>query len=147
MNFNPKHFLWDEKDGIGTVTLNRPERKNPLTFESYAELRDAFRALPEKKGIKVKVMNLSTIKPLDEEAVVKLAKETRAIITVEEHQIAGGMGSAVSECLAKYYPIPIEFIGVQNKFGQSGTPAELVEHYEMGVSHIIKAVEKILTRR
>lgn len=101
----------------------------------------------EKKGIKVKVMNLATIKPLDEEAIVALAKEARAIVTVEEHQIAGGMGSAVSECLAKYYPTPIEFVGVQNKFGQSGTPAELVEHYEMGVSHIMKAVEKVLTRR
>jgi transketolase len=101
----------------------------------------------EKEGIKVKVMNLATIKPLDEEAIVALAKEAKAIVTVEEHQIIGGMGSAIAECLAKYYPTPIEFIGVKNVFGQSGTPAELIEHYEMGVSHIIKAVEKALTRR
>ena len=101
----------------------------------------------EKKGIKVKVMNLATIKPLDTEAIVSLAKEARCIVTVEEHQIAGGMGSAIAECLAEYYPTPIEFVGVQDKFGQSGTPAELIEHYEMGVSHILKAVEKVLKRK
>ncbi len=101
----------------------------------------------EKKGVKVKVLNLATIKPLDEEAIITLAKETKAIVTVEEHQIACGMGSAVAECLSANYPVPIEFIGVKNKFGQSGTPAELIEHYEMGVSHITKAVEKVLTRK
>ena len=101
----------------------------------------------EKQGIKVKVMNLATIKPLDSEAIVSLAKEARCIVTVEEHQIAGGMGSACAECLGAYFPTPIEFVGVQDKFGQSGTPAELIEHYEMGVSHILKAVEKVLKRK
>jgi transketolase len=101
----------------------------------------------EKNGTKVKVMNLSTIKPLDDEAIVALAKETKCIVTLEEHQVTGGMGSAIAECLAMYYPTPIEFLGVQNKFGQSGTPEELIEHYEMGTTHIIKAVEKILKRR
>ncbi len=101
----------------------------------------------EKEGIKVKVMNLSTIKPLDTEAIVLLAKETRAIVTVEEHQIAGGMGSAVSECLASNFPVPIEFIGVKNLFGQSGKPEELIEHYEMGVSHITLACLKVLKRK
>jgi transketolase len=101
----------------------------------------------EKKGIKVKVMNLATIKPLDATAITALAKETRAIVTVEEHQIAGGMGGAVAECLASSYPVPMEFVGVKNQFGQSGTPDELIEHYGMGVSDIIKAVEKVLTRK
>lgn len=101
----------------------------------------------EKKGIKVKVMNLATIKPLDTEAIIALAKETKKIVTVEEHQIIGGMGSAVAECLSANYPVPIEFIGVKNVFGQSGTPAELIEYYEMGISHIMKAVEKVLTRK
>ena len=101
----------------------------------------------EKKGIRVKVMNLSTIKPLDEEAIVAIAKECKAIVTVEEHQINGGMGSAVAECLAKYYPTPIEFIGIKDKFGQSGTPEELIQHYEMGVTHIISAVERVIKRR
>lgn len=101
----------------------------------------------EEKGIKVKVMNLATIKPLDEEAIINLAKETGAIVTVEEHQIRGGMGSAVAECLAKHHPVPMEFIGVDDKFGQSGKPDELLEHYGMGISHITKAVEKVLKRK
>lgn len=101
----------------------------------------------EQKGMKVKVMNLATIKPLDTEAIIALAKETKAIVTVEEHQIIGGMGSAVAECLATNYPTAIEFIGVKNVFGQSGTPAELIEHYEMGISHITQAVEKVLKRK
>ena len=90
----------------------------------------------ETKGIKVKVMNLATIKPLDRDTIIALAKETKALVTVEEHQIIGGMGSAVAECLAQNYPVPIEFIGVHDVFGQSGTPIELLEHYGMGVSHI-----------
>lgn len=101
----------------------------------------------EKKGTKVKVMNLSTIKPLDSEAVVALAKETRCIVTVEEHQIAGGMGSAVAECLSVYYPTPIEFVGVNDEFGQSGTPDELIERYGMGEEGIKKAIEKVLKRK
>lgn len=101
----------------------------------------------EKEGIKVKVMNLATIKPLDTEAIITFAKETKAIVTVEEHQIAGGMGSAVAECLAQNFPVPIEFIGVQNKFGQSGTPDELIEYYGMGTNQITLAVKKVLQRK
>src|SRR3990167_7222302 len=76
----------------------------------------------EEKGIEAEVMNLATIKPLDEKAIIELAKKTGRIVTVEEHQIAGGMGSTVAECLAKNFPVPIEFIGVDDQFGQSGTP-------------------------
>jgi transketolase len=101
----------------------------------------------EKKGTKVKVMNLSTIKPLDIESIVALAKETRCIVTVEEHQISGGMGSAVAECLSLYYPTPIEFVGVNDEFGQSGTPDELIERYGMGEDGIKKAIEKVLKRK
>lgn len=101
----------------------------------------------EKNGIAVNVLNLSTIKPLDTESVLALAKEAGALVTVEEHQVVGGMGSAVAEFLAGNFPVPIEFIGVQNKFGQSGTPEELIEHYGMGESHILKAVEKVMGRK
>jgi len=101
----------------------------------------------EKSGKSVKVLNISTIKPLDEDAVWQLAHEAGAIVTVEEHQIAGGLGSAVAECLAKNYPAPMEFIGVHDKFGQSGTPDELLEHYGMGEKDIKKAVEKVLLRK
>ena len=79
-------------------------------------------------------------------AVITLARETKRIVTVEEHQVAGGMGGAVAEVLAQNYPVPIEFIGVQDKFGQSGTPDELVEHYGMGTPSIKKAVQKIIQR-
>lgn len=101
----------------------------------------------EKEKIGVIVINLATIKPLDEASIIKAAKSTGAIVTAEEHQIAGGMGSAVAELLAKKLPMPIEFIGVHDKFGQSGTPEELIEHYGMGVSHIKAAVKEVLKRK
>lgn len=99
------------------------------------------------EGVGVKVMNLATIKPLDEKAVLTLAKETGAIVTVEEHQIAGGMGSTVSEFLSHNYPVPQEFIGVHDEFGQSGTMEELWDYYKMGESHIAEAVKKVLKRK
>lgn len=101
----------------------------------------------EVEGIKTKVMNLSSIKPIDVKAIVSLAKECKAIVTVEEHQIAGGMGSAVAEVLAQNFPVPIEFIGIRDLFGQSGTPDELVEHYGMGKNSIKEAVKKVLARK
>jgi len=100
----------------------------------------------EEKGIEVEVMNLATIKPLDEKAIIELARKTGRIVTVEEHQIRGGMGSAVAECLAKNFPVPIEFIGVDDQFGQSGTPEELIEHYGMGTKNIIEAVKRVSKR-
>ncbi|MDE1975618.1 MAG: transketolase family protein [Patescibacteria group bacterium] len=101
----------------------------------------------EESGKSVTVLNLSTIKPLDEDAIVRLATEAGAIVTVEEHQIAGGMGSAVAECLAKHFPVPVEFIGVRDQFGQSGKPEELIEHYGMGEKHILQAVHKAILRK
>lgn len=101
----------------------------------------------EKKDIKVKVMNLSTIKPLDADGVITLAKEAKVIVTVEEHQLNGGMGSAIAECLAKHYPVPIEFIGLDDAFGQSGTYDELIKHYNLDTPNIVKAVEKVLKRK
>ena len=101
----------------------------------------------EAEGIKMKVMNLASIKPIDIESIISLAKETKAIVTVEEHQVAGGMGSAVAEVLAQNFPVPIEFIGVKDKFGQSGKPEELVEFYGMGKEAIKEAVRKVLKRK
>lgn len=101
----------------------------------------------EKEGLSVKVINNPSVKPMDEEIIIKSAKEARAVVTVEEHQVAGGMGSAVAEVLAKNYPVPIEFIGVQNQFGESGTPSELIEHFGMGVGHIMEAAKKVISRK
>jgi len=101
----------------------------------------------EKDGIGVRVINNHTIKPIDEDTIIQAAKDAGAIVTVEEHQIAGGMGSAVAEVLAKNHPVPIEFVGVQNRFGESGEPNELIEHFGMGVKHIIDAAKKVIKRK
>ena len=101
----------------------------------------------EKDGISVKVINNASIKPMDKEVIVSAAKEAGAVVTVEEHQVAGGMGSAVAEILAKHHPVPIEFIGVQNRFGESGEPTELIEHFGMGVKHIREAARKVMRRK
>ncbi|MEO5635056.1 MAG: transketolase family protein [Candidatus Paceibacterota bacterium] len=101
----------------------------------------------EAEGIKTKVMNLSCIKPIDKEAIINLAKETRAIVTVEEHQTMGGMGSAVAEVLAQNYPVPVEFMGVKDMFGQSGTSEELIKHYLMDTVSIKDMVRKIIKRK
>jgi transketolase len=98
----------------------------------------------EKNGIKSKVLNMATIKPLDKEAVLKLAKETKRIVTVEEHQKIGGLGSAVSEFLSENFPVKIKMVGIDDKFGQSGKPDELIEHYGLGVEGIKSAVKEVL---
>jgi transketolase len=98
----------------------------------------------EGEGIKTKVLNLNSIKPIDTEAIIKLAKETKGLVTVEEHQVAGGLGSAVAEVLAQNYPKRIEFVGVHDKFGQSGTPEELIKHYGMDKDSIKSAIKRIL---
>lgn len=99
------------------------------------------------EGISVKVLNISTIKPLDNEAVINMAKTCGAIVSVEEHQIIGGLGSAVAECLSQNFPVPQEFIGVKDLFGQSGKQDELLEHYEMGEGHILQACKKVIGRK
>lgn len=101
----------------------------------------------ESEGVQTLVINNHTIKPLDQETIIHAAQLCRAVVTVEEHQVAGGMGSAVAECLAAHMPVPMEFIGVQNQFGQSGKPEELIEHYGMGVSHIKEAVKRVIVRK
>ena len=98
-------------------------------------------------GQSVIVLNVHTIKPLDEEAIISLAEKTGALVTVEEHQIKGGLGGAVAELLAQKLPTPIEFVGVDDVFGQSGTPDELISHYGMDEEGIEKAVHKVVSRK
>lgn len=99
------------------------------------------------EGINVDVINMHTIKPLDRDIVIQAAKKTGAIVTAEEHQIAGGLGSAVAEILAEEFPTPIEFIGVRDQFGQSGTPLELMKHYKLDPESIKIAVMDVLNRK
>ncbi len=101
----------------------------------------------EKEGIGTLVVNNHTVKPMDEDTILKVAKRTGAIVSVEEHQVAGGMGSAVSEFLSRKYPTPQEFIGMQGVFGESGEPDKLIAKYGMDVKDIKRAVAKVIKRK
>jgi transketolase len=100
----------------------------------------------ESEKIGVIVLNCHTVKPLDEEGIVAAVKRTGAVVTVEEHNVLGGLGGAVAEALAKKMPAPIEFIGMQDTFGESGAPKELIEKYGMGVASIKEAVKRAVKR-
>jgi transketolase len=103
--------------------------------------------LAREDGIEARVVNNHTIKPMDEDAIVNAARACGAIVTVEEHQKQGGMGSRVAEILAAAHPAPIEFVGVDDRFGQSGDPAELIEYYGMGVDAIKAATRRAYARK
>jgi transketolase len=98
-------------------------------------------------GINCRVIDNHSVKPMDENTILAAARECGAIVTVEEHQVQGGMGSRVAEIVVARRPVPIEFIGVHDRFGQSGEPNDLIEHYGMGVTHIIEAVKKVFNRK
>jgi len=100
----------------------------------------------ESEGIGVEVVNVATIKPLDEESFIALAHKTGRILTIEEHQMAGGMGSAIAEVLARNFPVPMEFVAVADQFGQSGQPNELLRHYGLDLPDIITKAKKLIGR-
>lgn len=99
------------------------------------------------EGIEVRVINMHTIKPLDVQTIVEASKETGAIVTAEEHQIYGGLGSAVAEVVTQYAPCPIEMVAVNDCFGESGTPAQLMVHFGLKDDNIRQAVRKVLKRK
>ncbi len=101
----------------------------------------------EKEGISTRVINLHTIKPLDEATVLEAAQECGAIVTVEEHQITGGLAGAISEFLVEHHPVPLERIGIRDCFGESGEPNELIEKFGLGVKSIKAAVYQVLKRK
>jgi transketolase len=135
--------------GRAQLFYESEEKPQAAVIATGALLHKALLAATQlqSEGIVVKVLNLSSIKPLDEESILNLAREAGAIVTVEEHEIYGGMGSAVSEYLVRNYPVPIEFVGVDDKFGQSGKPEELIEYYGMGADSIAQAVQKVIKRK
>lgn len=92
----------------------------------------------KKQGINARVINMHTIKPLDKESIIKAAKETKRIVTAEEHQITGGLGSAVAEVCSEHYPVPIKMVGMPDCFGESGKPEELMHRYGLSSENIIK---------
>ncbi len=125
------------------------EGKDVTVFACGALVFDALKSADklEKEGISVKVINIHTIKPIDEEAIIKAAEETKAVVTAEEHQLAGGFGSAVLEVLAQGCAVPIEMVGIKDRFGESGDPRELM--HEFGVTHeqVTKAIKRVLKRK
>lgn len=101
----------------------------------------------EAKGISVELINLHTIKPLDTEAIIKSVTKTRCAVTAEEHNIIGGMGDAVAQTVARHLPTPIEYVGTQDTFGESGTPEELLKKYHLDTPDVVAAVEKVIARK
>ena len=100
-----------------------------------------------KKGINPEIINIHTIKPFDKEAVLKSIKKTKCVVTCEEHSIYGGLGDSVSQVLSREFPAPQEYVAVNDTFGESGTPAQLMEKYGLDAKNIISAVEKVIARK
>lgn len=130
-------ILWEGKNPQATIVAC-----GTLVYESLIAANEL-----EEKGIETIVINNHTIKPMDERTIIRSAKTTGAIVTAEEHQIDGGMGSAVAEILSRNFPVPIEFIGVPNVFGESGKPEELFKKFKMTSKDIIEAVKRVIVRK
>ncbi|HXB95386.1 MAG TPA: transketolase family protein [Puia sp.] len=101
----------------------------------------------EEKGISVEVINLHTVKPLDEAAILRSVQKTRCAVTAEEHNVIGGLGSAVAQTVTRNFPIPMEFVGTQDTFGESGKPDELLKKYHLDTPDIVAAAEKVIARK
>lgn len=127
---------------IGKANVLR-DGKDAVLFANGAMVYEGLEAAKRLsgEGIDLMVVNLHTVKPLDQEAVVAAARKTGRVITAEEHQAAGGMGSAVAECLAQHYPVPMRILGMQDGFGESGAPDELMKRYGFSSDAIYQAVK------
>lgn len=101
----------------------------------------------EEKGIKAEVIDIHTIKPLDEEAILSSVKKTGCVVTAEEHNFLGGLGESVARTLSQHYPAPQEFVATQDTFGESGTPEQLMEKYGLNAEAIVSAAEKVIKRK
>jgi transketolase len=127
--------LWeDEKPKVALLSTGS------LSYEAL----QAARAL-SADGIPCSVLHVPTVKPLDHEAVIAAAKRAGHVVTIEEHQVAGGFGSAIAELLSEAYPVRIKRLGIQDVFGQSGEPDELLKHYGLSAPHIVESVRSFLT--
>jgi transketolase len=104
-------------------------------------------AILQEKGISVEVINMHTVKPLDEEAVLKSLRKTKCAVTAEEHNIIGGLGDAIAQCAAKNFPVPIEYVGTKDTFGESGVPTDLLKKYGLDTPDIVAAAEKVIQRK
>lgn len=143
-NFTPA----DQKFEIGKA-LKLIEGKDVTIFATGHLVWESIQAAEklEAEGISVELINIHTIKPLDEKAVLESVKKTGAAVCAEEHLIAGGMGELISGLLARNYPAPVEFVAVDDQFGQSGTPAELMKLYKLDADTIVESVKRVLARK
>jgi transketolase len=137
---------YEFKLGKGTVLKDGKEATIIATGNMVAKALDAADVLA-KEGIKVRVINISTVKPIDQGLILAAARETGAIVTAEEHNIYGGMGSTVAEVVGANEPVPIEFVGIMDRFGQSGETEELYEIYGLTSERIVEAVKKAVSRK
>jgi len=99
------------------------------------------------RGVEARVVDLHTVKPLDRALIARCARSTGAIVTAEEHQVNGGLGGAVAEAVVGTHPVPMEFVAVMDRFGQSGKPGELMEAFGLTARHIVAAAERVLERK
>jgi transketolase len=111
----------------------------PLVYQALLAAREL-----EKEKVEAMIINCHTIKPLDSEAIVKCAKKTGAVVTVEEHQIIGGLGGAVAECLSENYPVPMKRVGVMDRFGESGEPDELLQKFGLTCAEVVESAKHVL---
>lgn len=143
-NFTPKDKLFE----IGKANLLQEGTDVSIIAIGHLVFPALQAALILKeKGISAEVLDMATLKPLDTEAVLQTALKTRCIVTAEEHQIYGGLGDSIANCLSRSVPTPIEMIGVHDRFGQSGTPAELMDAYGLNAQGIVDGVLRVIPRR
>ena len=146
----PLPIITKEEDPfvIGKANIMR-KGKDATIIACGVMVSEALSAAEKLKaeGIDVKVINMHTIKPMDVQAIGDSVKETGAIVTAEEHQIHGGLGSAVAEVASQYAPCPIEMVAVKDSFGESGTPAQLMAHYGLKDVNIVEDVKKVIRRK
>ena len=144
---NPAPVLTKPEDPfeIGKATLYRQGKDVTIITcgHSLYEAKKASEKLKEDR-IDARIINLHTPKPLDENLILRAAKETGAFVTVEEHSIFGGMGSAVAEFISQNHPIPIKMMGIKDRFGESGAPLELLKHFKLMTEDVIEAVHSVL---
>jgi transketolase len=101
----------------------------------------------KEKGIYAEIINIHTIKPLDKEAVLKSIRKTGCAVSAEEHNIIGGLGDSIAQTASKSIPVPIEYVGTNDTFGESGTPAQLLEKYGLDSAHVVVAAKKVIARK
>nr|MBP7271097.1 transketolase family protein [Bacteroidia bacterium] len=101
----------------------------------------------EEKGISAEIINIHTIKPLDVQAVLRSARKTGCVVTAEEHQVNGGLGDAIARVLVSQHPVPQEYVAVNDSFGESGTPEQLMKKYGLEAENIAAAAERVIRRR